>query len=101
MDEITQLHDEMVGWRQDLHAHPELGFAEARTSTFIQERLQSFGVDEVHSFTGTGVIAVIRGKREGDNAIGLRADIDALSHSRRNRRVLCLHQPGNHARMRP
>ena len=78
MDEITQLHDEMVHWRQDLHAHPELGFTETRTSTFIQERLQSFGVDEIHSFTGTGVIAVIRGKRDGDNAIGLRADIDAL-----------------------
>ena len=26
IDEIEQLHDEMVGWRRDLHAHPELGF---------------------------------------------------------------------------
>ena len=78
MDEITQLHDEMVRWRRDLHAHPELGFSETRTSTFIQERLQSFGVDEIHGFTGTGVIAVIRGQRDADEAIGLRADIDAL-----------------------
>jgi hippurate hydrolase len=78
MDEITQLQEEMVRWRRDLHAHPELGFAESRTSTFIQERLQSFGVDEIHGFTGTGVVAVIHGSRGGEDAIGLRADIDAL-----------------------
>jgi len=76
-DEIEQFEDEMVTWRRDLHAHPELGFAENRTSAFIQERLKSLAVDEIHGFTGTGVVAVIRG-REGDEAIGLRADIDAL-----------------------
>jgi amidohydrolase len=77
IDEIKRLQDEMVSWRRDLHANPELGFAESRTSTFIQERLQSFAVDEIHTFTGTGVVAVIHG-RDGDQAIGLRADIDAL-----------------------
>jgi hippurate hydrolase len=76
-DGINSLQNEMVSWRRDLHAHPELGFDENRTSTFIQERLKSFGVDEIHSFTGTGVMGVIRGK-DGDEAIGLRADIDAL-----------------------
>lgn len=77
MDEIKRSQDEMVGWRRDLHAHPELGFAETRTCTFIQERLKSFAVDEIHGFTGTGVLAVIHG-RDGEEAIGLRADIDAL-----------------------
>jgi hippurate hydrolase len=77
IDELKRLQNEMVSWRRDLHANPELGFAENRTSTFIQERLQSFAVDEIHTFTGTGVVAVIHG-RDGDQAIGLRADIDAL-----------------------
>jgi amidohydrolase len=77
IDETKRLQEEMVSWRRDLHAHPELGFTETRTSTFIKERLHSFSVDEIHEFTGTGVIAVIRG-RDGDGAIGLRADIDAL-----------------------
>jgi amidohydrolase len=77
IDEIKRLQNEMVSWRRDLHANPELGFAEGRTQTFIQERLQSFAVDEIHTFTGTGVLAVIHG-RDGDQAIGLRADIDAL-----------------------
>lgn len=79
LQEIKRLQDEMVSWRRDLHANPELGFAESRTSTFIQERLQSFAVDEIHVFTGTGVLAVIHGRDGGgDQAIGLRADIDAL-----------------------
>jgi amidohydrolase len=77
LDEIERNHQEMVGWRRDFHAHPELGFAETRTSTVIQERLRSFGVDALHNFNGTGVVAVIHG-RDGDDAIGLRADIDAL-----------------------
>ena len=77
LDEIERDHEEMVSWRRDLHAHPELGFAETRTSTVIQERLRSFGVDALHNFNGTGVIAVIHG-RDGEDAIGLRADIDAL-----------------------
>ena len=46
INEIKRLQDEMVSWRRDLHANPELGFAETRTSTFIQERLRSFAVDE-------------------------------------------------------
>src|SRR5271154_5780896 len=81
IEEIERLQEEMVGWRRDLHAHPELGFTETRTSAFIQERLKSFAVDEIHGFTGTGVMAVIHGReggRDGDEAIGLRADIDAL-----------------------
>jgi amidohydrolase len=77
LNEIKQFQDEMAAWRRHLHANPELGFAETGTSAFIQERLKSFAVDEIHSFTGTGVIAVIHG-RDGDGAIGLRADIDAL-----------------------
>jgi amidohydrolase len=77
LDEIERHHEEMVSWRRDLHAHPELGFAETRTSTVIQERLRSFGVDALHNFNGTGVLAVIHG-RDGEDAIGLRADIDAL-----------------------
>jgi amidohydrolase len=78
LQEIKGLQGEMVSWRRDLHANPELGFAESRTSTFIQERLHSFPVDEIHTFTGTGVVAVIHGRGDAGQAIGLRADIDAL-----------------------
>jgi metal-dependent amidase/aminoacylase/carboxypeptidase family protein len=73
---INLLHGEMTAWRQDLHAHPELGFEEHRTSEFVAGKLAEFGC-EVHRNIGkTGVVGVLR---TGDGpSIGLRADMDAL-----------------------
>ena len=31
-EQIAPLHAEMTAWRRDIHAHPELGFQEARTA---------------------------------------------------------------------
>ena len=45
---INLLHSEMTAWRQDLHAHPELGFEEHRTSEFVAGKLAEFGC-EVHA----------------------------------------------------
>ena len=66
-------HDEMRAWRHDIHKHPELGFAEARTAAKVAGLLEGFGL-EVHPGIGTtGVVGVLR--RGGSNrAIGLRAD---------------------------
>lgn len=76
---IADFHADMTAWRHDLHRHPELAFAEHRTSRAIQDRLSEFGVDEVVAgIAGTGVVGVIRGSEAGPAAIGLRADIDAL-----------------------
>jgi hippurate hydrolase len=72
------LQPEMIRWRRDFHAHPELSLKETRTSSVVQGLLRSFGVDEVHTgLAGTGVVGVIRGGTPG-GAIGLRADMDAL-----------------------
>ena len=46
-DRIADLHQDMIAWRHDLHAHPELGFQEHRTSDFVAAKLAEFGV-EVH-----------------------------------------------------
>jgi amidohydrolase len=78
INRIADFHDDMTAWRQDFHAHPELGFEEHRTSAAVAELLRGFGVDEVVTgLAKTGVVGVIRGRASGD-AIGLRADIDAL-----------------------
>lgn len=70
---------EMEAIFRDLHAHPELGFQETRTSGVVADKLRSYGVDEVHTGLGTtGVVAVIRGKVPGNRRVGLRADMDAL-----------------------
>jgi amidohydrolase len=74
---IQEMHAEMREWRRDLHAHPELGFEEKRTSDLVAARLDAFGI-EVHRGIGrTGVVGVLKnGKSE--RSVGLRADMDAL-----------------------
>ncbi len=77
-DWFVERQPEFAQWRQDLHAHPELGFQEHRTAELVAAKLKQWGL-EVHSGIGrTGVVAVLRGERPGDRRIGLRADMDAL-----------------------
>ncbi|MEM9277578.1 MAG: M20/M25/M40 family metallo-hydrolase, partial [Pseudomonadota bacterium] len=71
--------DELTEIFKDLHAHPEIGFEETRTSKIVAEKLKSYGVDEVHTnIAKTGVVGLIAGKRNSGRRIGLRADMDAL-----------------------
>jgi hippurate hydrolase len=82
---ILRQQEGLTHLRRDLHAHPELGFEEHRTSALIAEKLKSFGVDEVHTGIGrTGVVGVVRGRGESSRAIGLRADMDALPMEEEN-----------------
>jgi len=74
---IAAFHDDMTQWRRDIHAHPELGFEETRTSDLVAEKLEQFGC-EVHRGIGkTGVVGSLR-IGNSTRAIGLRADMDAL-----------------------
>ncbi len=76
---IAESKDEMLAIFRDLHAHPEIGFTEERTSAVVAEKLREYGVDEVHTGLGkTGVVALIHGKNRGNRRVGLRADMDAL-----------------------
>ncbi|HCA90705.1 MAG TPA: amidohydrolase, partial [Alphaproteobacteria bacterium] len=76
---IAAATDEMETIFRDLHAHPELGFEETRTSGIVASKLAEYGVDEVHTGLGkTGVVALIHGKSHGNRRVGLRADMDAL-----------------------
>ena len=77
LDLVAPLHADMTSWRRDIHAHPELGFNESRTSDLVAGKLESFGL-EVHRGIGrTGVVATLRGGT-GTHSLGLRADMDAL-----------------------
>ncbi len=78
LNRIAEFHDDMTAWRRDLHAHPEIGLLETRTAGVVADLLRGFGVDEVHTgIAQTGVVGVIHGNAPGE-AIGLRADMDAL-----------------------
>ena len=88
-NEIANIIPEVMTWRHELHAHPELGYEEKWTSDFIVTKLESFGI-EVHKGLGkTGVVGVLKGLKAnqgggGNKAIGLRADIDALPMTEEN-----------------
>ncbi len=76
--------DAMRRLRRDIHAHPELGFEESRTSDIIAAQLTQMGCDEVHRGIGkTGVVGVIR-SGSSRRSIGLRADMDALPIQEQN-----------------
>ncbi len=74
---IRTFHDELTAIRRDLHAHPELGLEEHRTSEIVAKKLAEWGI-EVHRGIGkTGVVGVLR-RGSGGPRIGLRADMDCL-----------------------
>ena len=77
IDAIVAQQEELARWRRDLHAHPELGFEEERTSDFVAAKLKEFGVQVTRGVGGTGVVGVLRVGNE-TRSIGLRADMDAL-----------------------
>jgi len=70
--------EEMKAVRRDIHAHPELAFKEVRTSDRVAELLTSWGVPIDRGLGGTGVVGIIKGDEPSTQAIGLRADMDAL-----------------------
>jgi amidohydrolase len=73
---IKAFHDDLTAWRRDLHANPELGFDEHRTSDFVAKKLTEFGIT-VHRGVGkTGVVGVLQ--TGNGPTIGLRCDMDAL-----------------------
>lgn len=80
INRVTEFTPEIAAWRQHLHRNPELLFDLDLTSSFVVEKLRTFGCDVVETGIGRcGVVAVIRGRSDrSGRRIGLRADMDAL-----------------------
>jgi hippurate hydrolase len=79
INRIAEFHDEIRGWRRDIHAHPETAFEEVRTADFVAGKLAEFGIAVHRGLATTGVVGVLDGQsNRSGRAIGLRADMDAL-----------------------
>ncbi|WP_374449910.1 M20 aminoacylase family protein [Stella sp.] len=74
---IQSWHAEMTAVRRDIHAHPELGFEEERTSAIVADKLREYGCEVTTGIAKTGIVGTIR-VGNSPNSIGLRADMDAL-----------------------
>ena len=68
----------LTALRRDLHAHPELGFEEERTSAIVADLLEKAGIAVTRGVGGTGVVGTLQ-IGNGTRSIGLRADMDALA----------------------
>ena len=77
-------HDELTAIRRDIHRHPETAFEEERTSQIVADKLTSWGIEVHRGLATTGVVGTLRGNRQGQKTIGLRADMDALHLQEKN-----------------
>jgi hippurate hydrolase len=77
LDAVRRYHDELTAIRRDIHANPELGLEEHRTADVVAAKLAEWGIEVHRGVGGTGVVGVLR-SGNGEQAIGLRADMDAL-----------------------
>ncbi len=77
LDKATELEDQIIAWRRDIHMHPELGFEEKRTSRLVADALHDMGIEAEVGVGITGVVGHIGGG-EGGPIVGIRADMDAL-----------------------
>ncbi|MGV1917992.1 M20 aminoacylase family protein [Rhizobium sp. 22-785-1] len=68
----------LTALRRDLHAHPELGFEEERTSQIVASLLEEAGISVHRSLGLTGIVGTLQ-VGNGTRRIGLRADMDALA----------------------
>jgi amidohydrolase len=73
----NQVESKVIAWRRDIHANPELGNREFRTSKLVAEHLRSLGMDVKTGIAHTGVVGILKGGKPGP-VVALRADMDAL-----------------------
>ncbi|TCO71468.1 M20 metallopeptidase family protein [Marinisporobacter balticus] len=76
--EILDVKEEVVLIRRTLHQIPEIGFEEEKTSAFIIQKLEAYGIEVYKHIAKTGVVGYLKGTI-GDRTIAFRADMDALS----------------------
>src|SRR5580700_1736875 len=79
---LAEHSGELIEFRRDLHAHPEIGYHEHRTTRRVALRLAAAGLRPMLLPKGTGLIVDIGADEPGAATAGpvvaLRADLDAL-----------------------
>jgi len=73
----ASLEAQLIAWRRDFHAHPELSNREFRTAGIVAAHLRDLGLKVQENVAHTGVVALLEGAQPGP-VVALRADMDAL-----------------------
>ena len=74
---IDDLLDELVSFRRDIHAHPELAYEEVKTAEKVGASLREIGLEVTPGVGKTGVVGTLK-VGNSNRSLGLRADMDAL-----------------------
>ena len=78
-------HTDAIRIRRHLHTNPELSFEEFETSEFIQRELDTLGIEFETGYVKTGIVGTIKGSTKSKKVTCLRADIDALPITEKNK----------------
>jgi amidohydrolase len=75
-----RIFEKVRGYREHIHANPELSYHEHETMQYVSEQLSAIGVEHQTGIGETGIVGIIRGDQHDANAscVALRADLDAL-----------------------
>lgn len=71
------VEEKLIGWRRDIHQHPELGDQEFRTPKLVADHLKALKMEVRTKVARTGVVGILKGGRPG-RTVALRAEMDAL-----------------------
>jgi len=82
LERAKAIHEQIRGWRREIHRHPELTFTEHRTAGLVYATLTDLGIESETEVAKTGVVGRIHGA--AGPTVGLRADMDALPIQERN-----------------
>jgi len=87
------LRAQLVAWRRDFHAHPEIGFQEHRSAGIIAEQLRELGYQVQTGVAHTGVVGLLEGRQPGP-VVMARFDMDALPIAEENETDYVSQNPG-------
>lgn len=59
-DSIANLLPKLITLRRDIHAHPELAYAEQRTAGIVAASLRMLGLEVEEGIGGTGIVGLLR-----------------------------------------
>lgn len=73
----SAIESDVIEWRRDIHANPELSNREFRTAALVADHLRALGMEVRTEVAHTGVVGFLEGGKPGP-VVALRADMDAL-----------------------
>ncbi len=77
LEKIQADKDQIDEWFEHMHRNPELSMQEEKTARFIADTVRQWGYDVETGVGKYGIVASLSAG-DGEKAIGLRADFDAL-----------------------